>query len=250
MTLPEDAVPPFFPFSSSLLLSLVPSRAQVYAFLKRLGYTLVRARPIPGVEKPPPDRPFSLYYAVRDCLANYYSDLRRTVLRLLHSLHSIVTNVLAHRVRLVTTRAVGGREGRYASLVSGRRWANYGSSQFPSRFVFPVMIPCLDGANSTHPHIHTDQLFSRLQIIPTGHDAPLARAPLAQTPSVLIPLVPSPTPSHTLSAPTTSVGGTRAKPLQDLEEFPYQPFYHMYKPISKYKKSSPPPPDFRIVIVK
>ncbi|GAA5995551.1 hypothetical protein JCM5350_004034 [Sporobolomyces pararoseus] len=196
---------------------LTPERYQVYAFLKRLGYTLVRARPIPGTERPPPDRPFSLYYTVRDTLSLYFAQIRESLLRIVHSLRTYVTNTLANNVRLVATRVVGSREGRFASLVSGRRWANY------------------------------DQLFSRLQIIPTGHDSPLPRPTLPRTASVLTPLVPSPTPSHTLPPLATSTEPPRD--LQDLEQFPYQPFFHMYKPISKYKKSSPPPPDFRIVVI-
>lgn len=30
----------------------------------------------------------------------------------------------------------------------------------------------------------------------------------------------------------------------------YTPFYHVYKPSTTFKKTSPPPPDFHIVIVK
>ncbi|GAA6025129.1 hypothetical protein JCM11491_004398 [Sporobolomyces phaffii] len=199
---------------------LTPERYQVYAFLKRLGYTLVRARPIPGTEKPPPDRPFSLYYTIRDFLSHRFHHLRDSILRLAHSLRTLARSTLARRVRLVVTRTVGGKEGRFASLASGRRWANY------------------------------DQIFSQLQIIPTGHDAPLPRAPLAHTPSVLNPLTPSPAPSHTLALTASSVpAGEPKRNLEDLERYPYQPFYHIYKPVSKYKKSCPPPPDFRLVIV-
>ncbi|GAA5944322.1 tRNA splicing endonuclease subunit SEN54 [Sporobolomyces koalae] len=196
---------------------LTPERYQVYAFLKRLGYTLVRARPIPGTEKPPPDRPFSLYYETRDLLHARYHALRNAIAQLVQAARKLIANTLANHVRLVATRAVGGREGRFVSLVAGRRWANY------------------------------DQIFSKLQIIPTGHDAPLPRPTLAQTPSVLTPLTPSPEPSHTLTPPAMSQEPKRE--LQDLEAYPYQPFFHMYKPITKYKKSAPPPPDFRIVVV-
>jgi tRNA-splicing endonuclease subunit Sen54 len=99
---------------------------QVYAFLKRLGYTLVRARPIPGIERPVPERPFSLYYTLRDTISDQYLRLRDALFRLAQTLHSLVTDTLAKRVRLVATRIVGRQEGRFASLVAGRRWANYG----------------------------------------------------------------------------------------------------------------------------
>ena len=85
-------------------------------------------------------------------------------------------------------------------------------------------------------------------MIPTGHDKPLTRSALPHTPSLLTPLVPSPHPSHTLSPLSTSTEPSRE--FQDLEHYPYQPFFHMYKPVTKYKKSNPPPPDFRIVVVK
>ncbi|GAA5960559.1 hypothetical protein JCM21900_002842 [Sporobolomyces salmonicolor] len=184
---------------------LTPERYQVYAFLKRLGYVLVRARPIPGVERPEPTRPFSLYHASRQALILPFTSTRDLVLHLVHSLRTWFTTSFASRVRLIVTRAVGGREGCFASLVSGRRWATY------------------------------DQIFSRLQIIPSGHDAPLPRASLPHTPSELTPLVPLP---------------PHCKPdLPDLAEHPYQPFFHMYKPVTKYKKSNPPPPDFRIVVI-
>jgi tRNA-splicing endonuclease subunit Sen54 len=107
----------FFNLNSSL---------QVYAFLKRLGYTLVRARPIPGIERPVPERPFSLYYTLRDTISDQYLRLRDVLFRLAQTLRSLVTDTLAKRVRLVATRIVGRQEGRFASLVAGRRWANYG----------------------------------------------------------------------------------------------------------------------------
>lgn len=223
--------------SDSSLLSY-----QVYAYLKRLGYTLVRARPIPGVERPPPDRPFSLYYATRDALSLPLITIRDSLLRFIQSLRAFVTSTLAKNVRLIATRTVGSREGKFASLVSGRRWANYGGLSLLFFFFAILSISYSLYSRSI------DQLFSRLQIIPTGHDTPLPRSALPQTPSLLTPLIPSPHPSHTL--PPASTSTEPLKELQDLEQYPYQPFFHMYKPVTKYKKSNPPPPDFRIVVVK
>lgn len=42
-----------------------------------------------------------------------------------------------------------------------------------------------------------------------------------------------------------------AKPaLPDLQQYPYQTFFNIYKPVTKYRKSAPPPPDFRVVVIK
>jgi tRNA-splicing endonuclease subunit Sen54 len=37
--------------------------------------------------------------------------------------------------------------------------------------------------------------------------------------------------------------------LPSLETHPYQEFFHIYKPINKYRKSDPGPPDFRLVVI-
>ncbi|GAA6060169.1 hypothetical protein JCM10212_005170 [Sporobolomyces blumeae] len=196
---------------------LTPERYQVYAFLKRLGYVLVRARPLPDVEKLPPKRPFSLYYTIRDALLVPLNYLRTLYSRIIESVAKVRKELWVKQIRLFVTRSVGRNEGRTASLAAGRRWATF------------------------------DQIFARLQIIPTGHDRPLPRSSLPHTPSVLTPLTPAPCPSHTLPRPATSLEPERE--LQDLERYPYQPFFHVYKPVTKYKKSAPPPPDFRLVVV-
>lgn len=82
-----------------------------------------------------------------------------------------------------------------------------------------------------------DQIFSRLAIIPSGHDRPLSRGPLPHTPSVFTPLSPVP-------------DNCKPKDLPPLEQYPYQPFFHIYKPVTKYKKSDPPEPDFKMVVIK
>lgn len=85
----------------------------------------------------------------------------------------------------------------------------------------------------------TDQIFSRLQIIPTcalhTSSRPL-RAPLPRDPSVLTSRVPNPE--------------QHLDPLPSFAEYPYQVFYNVYKPVTKYKKNNPPEPDFRLVVVK
>lgn len=86
-------------------------------------------------------------------------------------------------------------------------------------------------------------MFSHLQIIPSGHDRPLPRGPLPHQPSSLTPL------DHPASVDTTAPVSQVAK-LPSLQEFPYQTFFHVYKPVTKYKKSDPPEPDFRMVVIK
>lgn len=81
-----------------------------------------------------------------------------------------------------------------------------------------------------------DQIFGRLQIIPTGHDAALPRASIPRKANVLAPLVPNPS--------------AEPSKLPRLVDHPYQTFFNVYKPVTKYRKTAPPPPDFQLVIVK
>lgn len=71
-------------------------------------------------------------------------------------------------------------------------------------------------------------------MIPTGQDLPLPREAVPHVPSKLVPL-------HPVAAHPS---------LPSLETNPYQPFYHIYKPSTKFKKSAPGPPDFRLVVIK
>jgi tRNA-splicing endonuclease subunit Sen54 len=82
-------------------------------------------------------------------------------------------------------------------------------------------------------------MFSHLQIIPSGHDRPLPRGPLPHRPSLLTPLD---------DARPVTTGGVPGPP--SLQEYPYQTFFHVYKPVTKFKKSDPPEPDFRMVVIK
>ncbi|BGP43067.1 tRNA-splicing endonuclease subunit sen54 [Rhodotorula kratochvilovae] len=187
---------------------LTAERYQVYAFLRRLGYVLTRARPIAGTERPVFVKPTPLYRTILDFLSLPFLSTRDLLLRLAHSLQALVGSApaTAKRIRLHVTRAVGKKEGQFSCLVAGRRWTTY------------------------------DQIFSRLQIIPSGHDRALPRGPLPHTPSVFTPLAPVPEAS-------------KAHDLPSLEEYPFQPFFHVYKPVTKYKKSTPPAPDFKLVVI-
>ena len=37
---------------------------------------------------------------------------------------------------------------------------------------------------------------------------------------------------------------------KDKDASPYRVFYNIYKPMTAFKKSSPPPPDYQVVVVK
>ncbi|BGP34903.1 tRNA-splicing endonuclease subunit sen54 [Rhodotorula toruloides] len=187
---------------------LTPERYQVYAFLRRLGYVVVRARPVSGAERPTAVKPAPAYRHFIDCLAYSFLSIRDLVQRLVSSARAMFLRspTTAKRIRLIVTRAVGAREGKQASLFAGRRWTTY------------------------------DRIFSRLAIIPSGHDRPLPRGPVPHTPSVFTPLSPIP-------------DECKRKDLPPLDQYPYQPFFHIYKPVTKYKKSDPPEPDFKMVVI-
>jgi len=211
------------------------ARQQVYAFLRRLGYVLTRARPIAGTERPVFVKPVPLYRTLLDFLSLPFLSTRDLVLRLAHAVKALVRQSpkTAKRIRMHVTRAVGKREGQMSCLAAGGRWTSYGASLSPSLYAQPRPKLRVDGLL----RVYTDQIFSRLQIIPSGHDRALPRGPLAHEPSVFNPLVPVPEAS-------------RPEGLPSLEEYPFQPFFHVYKPVTKYKKSSPPPPDFKLVVIK
>ncbi|KAI5475801.1 hypothetical protein MNV49_000812 [Pseudohyphozyma bogoriensis] len=80
-----------------------------------------------------------------------------------------------------------------------------------------------------------DKIFGHFQIIPSGYDKLLPRGPEPHASSVLEPLIPTTAPS--------------IEGLPDLEQHPYQTFFHVYKPVTKYRKTAPPPPDFRLVVI-
>lgn len=100
----------------------------------------------------------------------------------------------------------------------------------------------LAASGRTHAHMTTmasaDKMFAHLQVIPSGHDRPLPRGPLPHQPSVLTPL------------DKRTGSEAPADRLPSYQEQPYQTFFHVYKPVTKYKKSDPPEPDFRLVVIK
>ncbi|KAK4703574.1 tRNA-splicing endonuclease subunit Sen54, partial [Phenoliferia sp. Uapishka_3] len=182
---------------------LTLERFNVYAQLKRLGYVLVRSR----TPQPTVIRPVKTTVAPRTAAQLFrlpFETLHQAFLQLFRSLLNIPRLFAASPIMLGVTRTLHAGEGRLRSLIGAGRWTSY------------------------------DQIFARLQIVPSGWDTPLPRGPLPKTPSVLTPL-------HPTSAPSSD--------LPSLEDFPYQTFYNIYKPVTKFRKSAPPPPDFEIVVI-
>ncbi|SCV69469.1 BQ2448_2489 [Microbotryum intermedium] len=190
---------------------LTIERYQVYANLRRLGFILNRTRT-------PKTRSSSK--------ANFTPSARRsfsprTVIQwiawplirfreiVVHFGRWCLPKSIAPHLRLTVTRVLKPVQNRITSLISGYRWTSY------------------------------EQIFARLRIIPTGHDTPLPRRALPRTPSPLTPLDPLP-PKDSCNPSMT---------LPPLSTYPYQPFFNVYKPITKYRKTDPPPPDFQLVII-
>ncbi|GAA5868606.1 hypothetical protein JCM3774_005444 [Rhodotorula dairenensis] len=194
---------------------MTPERYQVYAFLRRLGYVVIRARPILGAERIVTPKKLPLYRAVLDTALRPIALFRDYVLRLVADFRSFLRTPRngARQIRYSATRALRRGEGEIKSLLSGRTWTVY------------------------------DKMFSHLQIVPSGHDRPLPRGPLPHQPSPLTPLDPP------ASVEAYSPASLKVAKLPSLQEFPYQTFFHVYKPVTKYKKSDPPEPDFRMVVI-
>ncbi|SNX87688.1 uncharacterized protein MEPE_06398 [Melanopsichium pennsylvanicum] len=95
-----------------------------------------------------------------------------------------------------------------------------------------------------------DAVFSSLQIVPSGHDFWLP----SSSPSSIS------TTTHTTALSSTSTNATSLQSKESLsvlnepgsqtrEANKLKPFYYAYRPATQYRKSHPPPPEFRIVIL-
>ena len=100
------------------------SAEQVYAYLKRLGYILDRARSAPSTS----DNKKGKQVARPSLLSQLslpLSTFRDLVSALLASIRLLFRRT-ENRIQLIATCVIKRSEGRLASLVSGRRWASYG----------------------------------------------------------------------------------------------------------------------------
>lgn len=104
---------------------ILPPTSQVYAYLKRLGYVVVRARaPPPAPARPAQPAPRSTLDLLRAPLLA----ARAWLLRVLASIRQFRFGALNRSLTLAVTRTLQAHEGTFASLLAGRRWATYGTS--------------------------------------------------------------------------------------------------------------------------
>lgn len=175
----------------------------MYASLKRLGYSVLRANNTTSEELHTPSSSFERLTRILKTHLLYPLRLLVRHLQYFVAKTRICDSPQATFARLgrMHRRSLRPSSPRMTSLLSDTRWRNYGE--------LPLLKVCM--GLSEPP---ADQAFSSLQIIPAG-----------RTKSDYI-----------------------AKPLPHNE--PYQIFWHVYKPTTKFKKSAPPPPDFYVAVVK
>ncbi|KAK9895315.1 hypothetical protein P389DRAFT_197375 [Cystobasidium minutum MCA 4210] len=153
---------------------MTPERYQVYAFLKRLGYTVVRSGASPSpMNELTSDNTLKLYDII---------DLARSFISRLFTPISLAFTFLKNTIAPYTLSSLerlnAVAKGYRTSLVGQERWFTY------------------------------DQVFSSLQFVKAGSKADI---------------------------------GINKRRMN-----PYRVFFNVYKPVTKYKKTNPPPPDFRI----
>ena len=219
----------------------------IYAYLKRLGYVVqrakivdaVRAGPIPASalakkNAPPtftpdqmkargivadPNRPIRLVTLLDALLyiprrvVQLGGDAARAVLRWIQS----AWRLTIARISIVATKLL--RAGRTANTASlGLRLGLHGTTD-GRRFL---------GEKGAVEWDSYDAVFSSLQIVPSGHDFWL--------------------PSSSSTSTVREPPGSETEALQR-DPRALQPFYYAWRPATVYRKSHPPPAEFRIVIL-
>lgn len=101
---------------------------QVYAFLRRLGYVVIRARSISGAERVVTTKKLPLYRTVLDTALRPIAFLRDYLLRLVAGFRTLLKQPrhAVKQIRYVATRTLSRGEGETKSLLAGRTWALYG----------------------------------------------------------------------------------------------------------------------------
>lgn len=183
----ETAVPMSLQHAWSQMIhagELNAERYQVYAWLKRLGYTVVRADyPRPRSE----DTTGSLvrHSAVARAMRRISQHLRQLLASLTHLAATPLRAMIGPGLTALQRLDLVGK-GKQRSLLDGQRWFSY------------------------------DQIFTALQLIQSG--------------------------------PRKSVSKAQ-EPAEKQPADPYQVFFHVYKPVTKFRKSDPPEPDFLIAVI-
>ena len=237
----------------------------IYAYLKRLGYVVQRASIVDAVRAAPlsastlakknqsqsssqsaskavdaqgvvadPQRPIKLV-TVWDVLlyiprriAQLAGDAASTLARWVQSMWHKIIGRFIHLLGAAATKVLGStRRTNVASLGMGLglRGRNDGR-----RFL---------GEKGNVAWDSYDAVFSSLQVIPSSHDFWVPSPASSQV---------APTSAAQLNQEATSVvqqrPGSEARPDDGLK-----PFYYAWRPATLYRKSHPPPPEFRIVIL-
>ncbi|SJX65320.1 uncharacterized protein SRS1_15590 [Sporisorium reilianum f. sp. reilianum] len=228
----------------------------IYAYLKRLGYVVQRASLVDAVRAAPisasalakknnsqaqpfaaadkaaaegiiadPQRPIKLttiwdilLYIPRRMVQLAGDGVRALVKRVRWMWERTVGRLIA-MISAAAGRALGGRTGKRATV--GNLGLGLSVQQDGRRFL---------GHKGAVEWDSYDAVFTSLQIVPSGHDFWLpSDAPSAASASETIQHSPE----------------SQPRPTNDS----LQPFYYAWRPATLYRKSHPPPPEFRIVIL-
>ncbi|PWN49774.1 hypothetical protein IE53DRAFT_411384 [Violaceomyces palustris] len=244
---PSDQMPECTPMSLQQAFSVMldkdgcsRERYQVYAYLKRLGYVVQRADIVEAARAQPgpikkerttsvetqglisdPKRPLRLV-TIFDLLLYIPRRLSQIAQDALSWLWSLVKNMVANVRR--TCKSVANKLSKTTGPTSG----------------VGISRPGLLGSQARWDNYNN--IFESLQIIPSGHDFNLPQ------PTTRVGSHPSRTNSESSGSTTFVEKSTEpAKGIPSDSE--YEPFYYAYRPATPYKKSHPPPPEFRICIV-
>ncbi len=237
----------------------------IYAYLKRLGYVVQRASIVDAVRAAPisasalakknsgptvpfdgkaktdgiiadPQRPIKLvtiwdiFLYVPRRIAQLAGDAASAVARWLHKLwQNTVAKVIAS-VSAATRKALGGRAASRANVGSLGLGLGLGAGQHDGRRFL--------GEKGTVKWDSYDAVFSSLQIVPSGHDFWLP-SDSSSTPTLNVQQ------DATMNASIQQTIGSETRSQNDH----LKPFYYAWRPATLYRKSHPPPPEFRIVIL-
>jgi tRNA-splicing endonuclease subunit Sen54 len=222
----------------------------IYAYLKRLGYVVQRASVVDTIRSAPtlpssiskkakrtddldaegiiadPQRPirlvkiWDLLFYIPRRLAQVMSDAACLLASYIHNLSARLRAALTKMITSLAQRTIA--RGRPSTGFAGVGVGLSASS-------------C--GLLGSQKWDSYESLFSSLQIVPFGHDFFLPRTATSSSPA-----------ANKGSNATSSIMGTASGPKSEQNEA-LKPFYYAWRPATAYRKSHPPPPEFRIVVV-
>lgn len=240
----------------------------IYAYLKRLGYVVQRASIVDAVRAAPisasalakknsgcvpfdgkakadgiiadPDRPIKLvtildiFLYIPRRVMQLAGDAASAVARWLHKLwQNTVAKVIAS-VSAATRKALGGGAASRANVGSLGLGLGLGAGQHDGRRFL--------GEKGAVKWDSYDAVFTSMQIVPSGHDFWL---PSDSSPTSTSKVQQDATLTAPPHASIQQTIGSEARPNNEH----LKPFYYAWRPATLYRKSHPPPPEFRIVIL-